>query len=61
MKLKKKFCPVCGSDNIKWQIPQNWSVWECHNCGYVGAIVVEEEELARELQEEYKKEKGTKE
>lgn len=39
-----KRCPACGSTNIKWVIPQNWSLWECFDCGYQGAIVIEEDE-----------------
>ena len=39
-KIKK--CPRCGSTNIKWVLPQMWSLWECYDCGYQGALVVEE-------------------
>lgn len=52
--FKKKFCPNCGSSNIKWTIPQLWSIWECFNCGYRGAVVIENEELAQKIKEDYK-------
>ena len=58
--FKRKFCPNCGSDNIKWALPQNWSVWECYNCGYTGAVVIEDEELAKEISENYEKERNKK-
>jgi ribosomal protein L37AE/L43A len=41
---KVKKCPQCGSTNIKWVMPQMWSLWECYDCGYQGALVIEEEE-----------------
>ncbi|WP_225370420.1 transposase [Methanobrevibacter arboriphilus] len=34
-----KICPRCGSKNVDWIIPQNWSVWECKDCGYTGPII----------------------
>jgi len=40
---KVKKCPQCGSTNIKWVMPQMWSMWECFACGYHGALVIEEE------------------
>ncbi|MDI6644489.1 MAG: hypothetical protein QME14_05460 [Methanobacteriaceae archaeon] len=53
--LKRKYCPNCGSPNIKWVIPQMWSVWECNECGYTGPIVIEDEELAEEIRKNYLK------
>lgn len=52
--LKRKFCPNCGSENIKWTIPQNWSIWECFDCGYTGPVIVEDEEIATEIKKKYK-------
>ena len=52
---KRKYCPNCGSSNIKWLIPQMWSIWECNECGYTGAIVIEDEELAEEIKKKYLK------
>ncbi len=50
-----KFCPKCGSKNIFWAhgLAQLWSIWECRNCGYYGAFIVEDGKLAEKLQEEY--------
>ena len=52
-----KFCPKCGSTEIYWArgLPQLWSMWECRNCGYYGAFVVEDGSLSKKLQEEYAK------
>jgi len=52
-----KFCPRCGSANIFWArgLPQLWSIWECRNCGYHGAFIVEDGEMATKIQEEYTK------
>lgn len=38
-----KKCPKCGSTNIKWfGVPQTRSKWECKDCGYVGALVIDD-------------------
>ncbi len=34
-----KICPRCGSKNVKWIIPQNWSQWVCYECDYTGPIM----------------------
>ena len=54
-----KFCPKCGSTDIFWAqgMPQFWSLWECKNCGYHGAFILEEGNLAEKLQEEWKSKK----
>lgn len=44
-----KYCPCCGSSNIEWVIPQDWSRWKCRECGYMGALIVENGELAKEI------------
>ena len=60
-KKKKKerviFCPGCGSKNIFWAsgLPQLWSLWECRECGYRGAFIVEDSKLAEKIREEYLK------
>jgi len=60
-KERKKvvFCPKCGSKNIFWAsgLPQLWSLWECRDCGYRGAFIVEDSELAEKIREEYLKNK----
>jgi DNA-directed RNA polymerase subunit M len=55
MKIRAKYCPNCGSTNIKWINPLLWSLWHCYNCGYQGPVVLEDEELAREVRIEYEK------
>jgi len=55
-----KFCPRCGSKNIEWVLPQDWSKWECKDCGYIGVFVIEDGVIADKIREEYvkKREKG---
>jgi DNA-directed RNA polymerase subunit M len=52
-----RFCPKCGSKAIHWArgLPQLWSIWECRNCGYYGAFIVEDGKMSTKLQEEYRK------
>lgn len=55
-----KFCPRCGSKNIEWVLPQDWSKWECKDCGYIGAFVIEDGAISDKIRQEYvkKREKG---
>ncbi|MCW4028231.1 MAG: hypothetical protein NWE92_01100 [Candidatus Bathyarchaeota archaeon] len=50
-----KFCPRCGSTDVYWAqgMPQLWSVWDCKNCGYRGAFILEDGNLAEKLQVEW--------
>ena len=50
-----KFCPNCGSKNIDWVLPQTWSKYECKNCGYIGALIIDDEKIAKEISREYLK------
>jgi predicted RNA-binding Zn-ribbon protein involved in translation (DUF1610 family) len=52
-----RFCPQCGSTDIYWArgLAQLWSIWECRNCGYYGAFIVEDGRMSKKLQEEYAK------
>jgi predicted RNA-binding Zn-ribbon protein involved in translation (DUF1610 family) len=53
-----KFCPKCGSTEIFWAqgLPQLWSIWQCHNCGYQGSLILEDSEtVAAKLQEKWQK------
>jgi ribosomal protein L37AE/L43A len=50
-----KYCPCCGSNNIKWLIPQMGSIWDCMDCGYHGAVVIEDEELAAAIRRKFQK------
>ena len=56
---KAIFCPRCGSKNIFWAsgLPQLWSIWECRECGYRGAFIIEDSRLAEKIRSEYFKEK----
>ncbi len=55
MKRSVKFCPNCGSTNIKWLNPQMWSIWKCWDCGYIGAVVIEDGDMAEEVRKIYLK------
>jgi len=59
---KKKdmlYCPRCGSSNVDWILPQIWSKWVCRDCGYIGALIIEDGEIAAELRKEWKEKYGT--
>jgi len=51
--MKKKICPRCGSENVKWIIPQVWSQWLCYNCDYTGPVIEADDELQKEIQENW--------
>lgn len=55
MKKSVKFCPNCGSTNIKWLIPQMWSMWHCLDCGYMGAVVIEDGDMAEDIRANFLK------
>ncbi len=52
---RKKFCPRCGSTDIFFArgLPQLWSIWECRNCGYYGAFIVEDGTTSQKIREEW--------
>ena len=52
-----KYCPTCGSTYIFWAfgLPQLWSLWECKECGYKGALVLEGGNLGAKLRKEWEK------
>ena len=52
-----KFCPRCGSKNLEWVLPHDRQKWECRDCGYVGAFIIEDGEIADEIKKEYLKNK----
>jgi predicted RNA-binding Zn-ribbon protein involved in translation (DUF1610 family) len=56
-KRGQKYCPKCGSNEVFWEqgLPQFWSLWLCRQCGYHGAFILENGNLALKLQEEWKK------
>jgi RNA polymerase subunit RPABC4/transcription elongation factor Spt4 len=51
---KTKFCPKCGSANLTVLIFYRPSTWRCLNCGYEGALIIEDGKLAKKIQEEYR-------
>ena len=58
MKAKKKivrFCPKYGSKDIFWAhgLPQLWSLWQCRECNYRGAFIIEDSKLAKKIREDY--------
>jgi transcription factor S len=57
---RKKFCPRCGSTDIFFArgLPQLWSIWECKNCGYYGAFIVEDGVTSQKIHEEWVKKHG---
>ena len=48
-----KICPRCGSKNVDWIIPQNWSQCVCKDCDYTGPIIEGNDELIEEIHEAY--------
>jgi len=52
-----KFCPRCGSNELEWPLPHDRSKWECKDCGYIGAFIIEDGEIADEIKKEYLKNK----
>jgi len=51
-----KFCPECGSTDVFWAqgMPQLWSMWECKNCNYHGPVILEDGNLAKKLEQNWK-------
>jgi predicted RNA-binding Zn-ribbon protein involved in translation (DUF1610 family) len=56
-----KLCPKCGSTDVFWAsgLPQLWSTWECRKCGYRGPLILEDNEMAAKLREDYSKKKAS--
>ena len=54
------YCPKCGSIEVFWAqgMPQFWSLWQCRQCGYHGAFILEDGNLALKLRDEWKKRKS---
>lgn len=49
--MSKIYCPRCGSDRLRWAsgLPQLWSLYECLDCGYRGALAVTKGEMAEKI------------
>ena len=41
-----KFCPKCGSSNVNFLAFYRPSIWKCLDCGYEGAFMLEDSDLA---------------
>jgi len=52
---RMKCCPKCGSTNINSLVFYRPSTWNCLDCGYEGAFIIEGSELTEEMQERYRK------
>jgi DNA-directed RNA polymerase subunit M len=48
-----KYCPKCGSTNINFLVFYRPSIWRCLDCGYEGALIVEDGKLAKKIRERY--------
>jgi RNA polymerase subunit RPABC4/transcription elongation factor Spt4 len=54
---RTKFCPKCGSTNITFPVFYRPSIWRCLDCGYEGALIVEDGKVAEKIQERYQRKK----
>jgi predicted transport protein len=48
-----KICPKCGSDNVDSISFWDDSLWICKLCDYVGSVIKGDEELIKEIKENY--------
>ena len=55
----REVCPVCGSSELYLEAGgYTGKLYRCKNCDYLGALIVEaNEEMARAIREDYKKER----
>jgi len=51
-----KFCPKCGSANINVLVFYRPSTWKCLDCGYEGAFILEDSNLAEKIRNHNQKE-----
>ena len=59
--MMRKICPRCGSHNIDWIIPQNWSQCVCKDCDYTGPVIEGNQDFADQIRENYLKSEKEKE
>ena len=52
-----KFCPKCGSANINVLAFYRPSTWKCLGCGYEGAFILEDSNLAEKIRKRYQERK----
>lgn len=50
-----KFCPKCGSANINVLVFYRPSAWKCLDCGYEGAFILEDSNLAEKIRNRHQK------
>lgn len=50
-----KFCPKCGSANINVLAFYRPSTWKCLDCGYEGAFILEDSNLAEKIRNSHQK------
>ena len=55
--MKRNVCPRCGSSNVEWIIPQNWSKWECRDCSYTGPVIEADDDLIEEIKADWEENK----
>ena len=55
----REVCPVCGCSDLYLEAGgYTGKLYRCKRCDYLGALIVEaDEEMARAIREDYKKEK----
>ena len=55
-----EFCPLCGSKSLNYM---SWlgEIYVCRDCGYRGALIVEDGEIAEALKNKFEKEDEEKE
>ena len=52
-----KFCPKCGSTNINFLAFFHPSMWKCLDCGYEGALIIEDGTVAEKIRKRYLRKK----
>ena len=55
---RMKFCPECGSTNINFLVFYRPSIWKCLDCGYEGALIVEDGKVAEKIRKRCQRKKG---
>jgi len=53
-----KFCPKCSSTNINFLAFFRPSIWKCLDCGYEGALIVEDGKVGEKIRKRYQRKKG---
>ena len=55
---RMKFCPKCGSTNLNFLIFFRPSIWKCLDCGYEGALIVQDGKIAEKYGNATEERKG---